>query len=112
MAAAARAVGVAAEAWLACARRRGREAFAATRGADVLAREGEAAIDALAAAASVLENGAATRALLAPAAAFGVDRGSDEDRIAENPRCDYMFTRALVRAHRYRGDPIGSGARE
>ena len=52
LAAAARAVGVAAEAWLACARRRGREAFAATRGADVLAREGEAVIDALAAAAA------------------------------------------------------------
>ena len=55
LAAAARAVGVAAEAWLACARRRGREAFAATRGADVLAREGEAVIDALAAAASASE---------------------------------------------------------
>ena len=69
LAAAARAAGVAAKAWLACARRRGREAFAATRGADVLAREGEAAIDARAAAASASEtqpDGAATRARLEP----------------------------------------------
>ena len=52
-AAAARAVRVAAEAWLACARRRGKEAFKSDKGADLLAKEGEAAIDALFAAAAV-----------------------------------------------------------
>jgi hypothetical protein len=59
LAAAARAVRVAAEAWLACARRRGKEAFKSDKGADLLAKEGEAAIDALFAAAA--EAGAETR---------------------------------------------------
>ena len=52
LAAACRAVRVAAEAWLACARRRGKETFKSDKGADVLAKEGEAAIDALFAAAA------------------------------------------------------------
>jgi hypothetical protein len=52
-------VRVAAEAWLACARRRGKEAFKSDKGADLLAKEGEAAIDALFAAAA--EAGAETR---------------------------------------------------